>query len=301
MVNSEIQKFITKNSNDLENDLNSVWNLIRKSDCREEEIENLYFAKVICIPNLIQDIHFDDFNKIQLFRARNINCEDEDISLVSTFSYPPQNCTLQNRANMAKKPVFYCTDHPGTAIYEIKPESQDSIYLSVWKPKVDRILKISILISDKIPLNNPWYFLKDIIEDYFVNPNTPENSKVLIRLMSKIFKEEIEPYNLTSWISKFILYNNDQIDGLLYESVAGNSKQCNLVFHPNIVDRYFQIDRVYKMGEITRETTSDRLINPIEIPCQIGNLHNKKIIWRNFKKSDLAEYPFTKEKFSKMK
>lgn len=295
---SELNKLRLLSSVQYEMDLQTMWRDITNNKYEEHFIEELYFRKAIALPSFIYPIESDDFNQLEFFRARSIDSKREDISLISTFSYPPSDfCEDNGRANIANKPVFYCTDHPVTAIYELRPAVGATVYLSIWKSVIDRAIKVSPLISMEMPESNHWYFLAKEMSEHFNDKITTED--LLIKFLCKVFKEETKPYSLSSWIANYLIYKNDKIDGILYESIAGKFLQSNFAFHPNIADQYLRIDRIYKMENIAWSGLEKRYYNPQKIPNQIGELCGKVIIWRDFKESDLDKYPFSTTKFKK--
>ncbi len=101
--------------------------------------ENVY-KRTILLPQLPAYFNSTEFNNGTFYRVRkNINPTKEDLSLIKTFSYPePDFCRENGRANLKGKSIFYCSDVAATAILESKPEQNDTIYLSIWQPQINR-------------------------------------------------------------------------------------------------------------------------------------------------------------------
>lgn len=284
-----------------EKNLNELWELTKKNKYETKELLDLYFDKAISDPVFRYPLNPIDINKLEFFRCRVIDESKENINLITTFSYPPPAfCTKNGRANIIGNPVFYCTDHPGVAVYESKPGNGAINYISVWKTRFDREIIISPILSQNIPKSNPWSFLaSEIIKLKEKQKKISELLEPLYDFLNKVFLEETTPYQLSAWLSNYLLYENNILDALLYESVETKSLQCNWAFHPNIVDKYFFLDRVYKFENITFNETTKTFINPDEIANEIGVVTNKNIVWRKFIENDLKAYPFTKDKFMK--
>jgi hypothetical protein len=277
-----------------EKNLNELWKLTKKNKYENKELLDLYFEKSNLIPGFQYPIEPIDINKLEFFRCRVIDEKKENINLITTFSYPPPAlCKENGRANIIGRPVFYCTDHPGVAIYESKPENGNINYLSVWKTRFDREIKISPIISQNIPKSNIWSFLAfEIIKLKEKHKNISELLEPLYDFFNKVFLEETHPYQLSSWLSNYLLYENNIFDSLLFESIESKSLHCNWAFHPNIVDKYFILDKVYKFENFTLDVEKRTYSNPDKIPCEIGEITNENIVWRKFIENDLKVYPF---------
>lgn len=228
--------------------------LIDKSHLTQEEIRKLFYEKAIIFPNPIATLPSDTINLFKAFRVRlNIKESEEDLDLIRTFSYPnPCFCQDNGRANLKHKSVFYCADAFETAFAESKPVIGDTGYLSIWRINCDRDVNYSAFFPSTIPNKNMWYnaaieYQKKMVENVnnFGNDKS-EQLKLLFEFTSNIFIKETSPYSLTSWMANSLLYQYFGIDFIVYPSRATNNITCNIAFHPNFVDNYFKLDRVYK-------------------------------------------------------
>ncbi len=279
--------------------LDELWELTKGKKYNNKELEELYFNKAILIPAFIERLNQLDVNGLEFFRCRTIDEKKENTNLISTFSYP-MICKQNGRANITENPVFYCCDHPTVPIYENKSNNGDTVYLSIWKTKFDRNVNMSPLISLKMPKSNPWHFIvKKIINEKNKYGDISNRQKPLYEFINKLYLEEKEPYQLSSWISNYLLYQKNIFDCIIYESVAVNSLHCNWAFHPKIVDRYFSLDRVYKFDNIVYNHKTNKYSNPNKTPTEIGEVTNKNIEWRIFKDKDLVRYPLLKNNNTK--
>ena len=67
-------------------------------------------------PNLLMPLKCNSFN-FDLFRVRELSTFT-DLDNFSEYSYPPISYTKKGRCNFPNKPVFYCSNHPVTALFE---------------------------------------------------------------------------------------------------------------------------------------------------------------------------------------
>jgi hypothetical protein len=88
----------------------------------QEQIEKEFFKISSLLPFSDESIPFEDLNTKKIFRVRQqVNEETEDISLTSTFSYPPPFvCSKNGRANIKFSTVMYTAFDVQTAILELK-------------------------------------------------------------------------------------------------------------------------------------------------------------------------------------
>jgi RES domain len=123
-----------------------------------KDISNLYDENILLLPTL----HFNMPPKIvnipKAYRVRYIaDLEKNDINLVQTYSYPnPFFCSTNGRANVKKKPVFYCAFDQMTAIMEAKPKLNDIGYMSIWTISSDRDCHYTTFLSPSISTENRW-------------------------------------------------------------------------------------------------------------------------------------------------
>lgn len=125
--------------------------------CSYKEIEDKYYNLCIVLPTVSIMTDIEEFGRINLYRARLKKAmgQNEDIDLIQTYSYPPTYVITSNgRANIKYKSVFYCSDNYLASIFECEPEIGDVGYLSLWKPKVIRSLKMTLYVSEKMSHNN---------------------------------------------------------------------------------------------------------------------------------------------------
>ncbi len=92
--------------------------------------------------------------------------------------------------------------------------------------------------------------------------------------MAESFITEQSPYPLSSWLSHVSLYEDYIIDFIIYPSYTLQSIACNFAFHPNFVDNYFKLNKVYKLW-ITDVKDDGMSVLPLEV----GKVFNTNIKW----------------------
>ena len=97
------------------------------------------------------------------------------------------------------------------------------------------------------------------------------------------------PYTLTSFLSHDALYKIDSKDVIMYPSVASNSHYCNFAFHPNIVDRHLELEKVIRF---TVAGLDDDLGMQFGLG-QMGEIVENAIRWRqgSFGEVDFKNFP----------
>nr|WP_321357008.1 RES domain-containing protein [uncultured Draconibacterium sp.] len=254
-----------------------------------KEIGQLYFEYFPLIPYIWFGQKIERFNKHIFYRVRkNINENEEAINLTSTYSYPSSKlCEHNGRANRNGKSVFYCSDNAITAIMECQLKTGDIGYLSIWKPDAKREMRIQYSLPRHLRPDNKWNEVrKDIhplIEQHLIE-NYKEKKELYIALINYLFKKFISekfPYPLTSWLADNYLYSENWIDILLYPSVAGGQKDCNMAIHPNSVDDNIKFKKVIKFRVV------DAQVDKIAYrPISVGELKNQNIVWRKAQKDE---------------
>ena len=99
--------------------------------------------------------------------------------------------------------------------------------------------------------------------------------------MFQKFVIEEAPYPLTSWLADNFLYGENWIDVVLYPSVAGGQKDCNMAIHPNTVDNNIKFQKVikFKVMEVKETTIAYK-------PISVGELKHQLIEWRKAEENE---------------
>lgn len=263
-----------------------------------EKLYDKYFDLAVLLPQIIAYQNPEKFNNHRLFRVRlNINEESEDLSLIQTYSYPPTIiCTENGRANIKGRSVFYCSNDPTAALLESRPNIGDIAFVSIWKPIVNRQVKIAHCLPVNLEPSNHWNVMAleawRYTIDYYTEKAKEKNQHFieLNKFIAERFVNEKKPYYLTSWLSNEILCGKYWRDLILYPSIATNSKYCNMAIHPNFVNNYL------KFEQVIRVKIADTSIEQIAFNmARVGKINNNAIEW--VKPSDsqeilLKEYGF---------
>lgn len=263
------------------------------SDFTPLEIKIKYDHHAKIIPSIFGFLNPVKFNKLRFYRVRTcVNTSTENIELIKTFSYPPSKiCTENGRANLIGKSVFYCSDDLMTAVRESGISKDETGFLTIWKPKATRPIKISILLPNDLTHHNVWHEMAKegfayAIKHYGIkNPGIADQLLLLNKFVAEKFQSEAKPYYLTSMIADELLFGNLWTDSLLYPSNKSDSLFCNLAIHPNVVDNFLELEKV------VRFTVTD--IKNTIISYSVGryaeNLH-ANLTWK--KASHISEVDF---------
>jgi hypothetical protein len=224
------------------------------SNFTQDQIHDAYFDKAIILPNQSITIPNNELNQRYVFRVRlNINENQDDLSLIRTFSYPdPSFCQRNGRANLRNSSVFYCSDIPLTAFLESRSKINEIGYMGKWQLICPRDLTSIAFFPTDMSKKNYWYqtAIKKqqnlILEIRKMNSNKDRQLEYLFSYISKILANEKFPYSLSSWIANKMFYNYNGIDFLVYPSFVLKGDSCNLAFHPNFVEKYFQLSSILK-------------------------------------------------------
>lgn len=268
------------------------------SNLSNEEIYNIYYDFATILPFSYGIFKPAKFNQHKFYRARlNINNQKEDISLIQTYSYPPNYvCTEKGRANLNGKSVFYCSNNPNAAILECKPKIGDEGYLSIWKGNSTKSIKTGICLPWDLSEKNIWNLMAKDSFNHLMK-TLPSESKnkfnhfiALYKFINHKFITEEKPYPLTSMISNEMLYGDLHRDFIIYPSVIAEALLCNMAFHPNSVNENLKFEKVIKFKVVNLKN------NEIELVFgKVGQLENTKMIWKNNRLTEL-ENMFSKEK-----
>jgi hypothetical protein len=267
--------------------------LFSKSDALKDlpSIRAAYFEKAKILPNTVAQLSPEDINLLTAFRVRAKIQTEEDLSLIRTFSYPSTDaCRYNGRANIKNHPVFYCADNPITAIMESKLALGDTAFISVWRVRFTGSVQYAGYLPVNLPAKNPWFNTATIQFDKIKNhiqsiqSGKDEQLKILFEFLFQIFVTETEPYSLTSWLSHRMLYNFG-IQFIVYPSFQTKSWQCNMAFHPNVVDLFFSFHRVFefKMSRIDEDGGKFTI-------SKMGRMKSTGIIWTEAPEDEVQHF-----------
>lgn len=260
----------------------------------QDEISHFVYGQVGILPQLVGWHNAERFNKFDFYRVRlNIDPNKEDLSLISTYSYPPAIfCKENGRANVAGKSVFYCSNMPFAAIFESKAKVGDIGYLSIWSTRAQDRVKYSVSLPPLLPDENIWQELASGMHEFaegFLSNNFSDKEKqirYLYKFVTDQFTVENNPYTLTSWLANEILFGDVCRDFIIYPSIAGYSKFCNFAFHPNSVDNNLKFKKVIKF-KVEEIDSPNHLVYG---SGKVGEIVNTRIVWRKAKLKEEIDF-----------
>lgn len=280
----------------------SLLHKIDKASLSLPEIHKLFFKYASLLPQAVGYTTSETINLLKLSRVRlNIDTIKEDKQLIRTFSYPPSNICGQNgRANIKFKSVFYCADTAESALAEARPKVNDIAYLSKWSIQSDRDCRYSPFLSPSLPNLNPWMqsaseIYKVVVESSKkLGKDKSAQLELLFNFVAELFIKEQSPYSLTSWLSFISMYEDYGTDFIVYPSYTLNSIACNFAFHPNYVDNYFKLNKVYKLW--IQKVDSD---GASFLPLEVGKLFLTNIKWEKPTEEDMLFFKRDGNKITK--
>ncbi|MBK7871925.1 MAG: RES family NAD+ phosphorylase [Saprospiraceae bacterium] len=191
---------------------------------------------------------------------------------ISDLWYPPEEYVDVSRGNIPNNPVFYCSNDPGTAIFEIRPELNDwitSIEVRINLPVLEML--VMGLGFEDLDLETGNYSYIDI---------------GLNRFLKKKFKEEISYsqkhlyYKTALFVEAFI----KNIHGIIYPSMASNLKGWNFVLEKEFADNYLIFNKATVLKVIEKTSKFDFKIKCIYNSTEINQFGD--FIWERVNDCD---------------
>lgn len=263
-----------------------------------KEIDEKFFKAVHVMPQMVLGINPKMMNEQTFYRVRIVRSGEPkpDLNLVRSFSYPDPHFIKKNgRANLAGTTVFYCSDDINTALIEVCPKAGDTLYLSFWKMKCDRDIVYKGFFPHKsMPKESKIYQLALNYFKNYVDMNVENGAghkldqlNYLYDVIAETFTFQKSPYLLSSWLAHNMIYNYFGIDFLLYPSWQTQFIGTNLAMHPNFVDQFLSLDRVYtiEMKVVSIQVPGESTMNYFY--GKVGHVEKTNIQWLNFTKEDL--------------
>jgi hypothetical protein len=191
------------------------------------------------------DNHFEG-----LFRARIVtNISEQELLKTKCIWYPnwseiDENKHQFNRCSDKGQNFFYGSNYLGTTIKELDPKHNDLIIVGIF----DQINPETKLTSQYAGIEtlkkNPNY--NSLLEDFeFENINDKVIEQFIAsKFQEKISKAESYKYKLSIAFSN-ILLKNDDINCIIYPSVASNLEYANYGIKPDFFDSFFICKSLY--------------------------------------------------------
>lgn len=192
-----------------------------------------------------------------LYRVRPLYSPSyPDLGLIREYSYPPIDKVGLNRCNYKRKPVFYCSQDPRTAILEtIKEENTEVTFcISVWENQTQEAgyrYRLASFLQSVTNENNPAHSIKmrahQLLVDKLKEENVPENEIEGVVTLRQYFHDAfVDPnsYNISAFLAHKSIFK-EETDVLLYPSVQSNGNSYNLAISPNFADNHLRFKRCY--------------------------------------------------------
>lgn len=190
---------------------------------------------------------------------------------------PPEKVTSLQRANRDNQPLFYCSiGAAGVPLSELGVKSGDFIVLSSWCVKsklfVNNVGYSSDLMNKRYQQNN-WgkndnNKVNVVIKDFFAN----EFTQIVSKNHEYLYKMSIAIAELHFGKEK------DFFNGILYPSIALNSKSENLVLTPKTVDNHLFIKDVNYI--LVKEQIEEHKYNFTVLDWTNSFTNNGEIEWK---------------------
>ncbi|SDX36118.1 RES domain-containing protein [Flavobacterium degerlachei] len=234
----------------------------------------------------------------KMFRVREYEpIKNKD--LFNEYSYPPTDFVGDGRCNFKKKPVFYCSNNPITALLEVIRNTEyksKKFCISTWSliDNNEDLIIDNFLQSNLHPLNIFQNLANSQIENIdkvFEQKLNNEQKLGIIEFYKFLDSKFIEDkdYSISSFLAHRRLYadHNFRSDIIIYPSVQTESKSVNFAIQPNFVDNCMKIERFYIVELDYYDKTSNKFSLTFS---KYGKIEKNVILWRNLKLDDLEDY-----------
>jgi len=212
-------------------------------------------------------VHDLDLSKSSLFRCRWHREKDEiPFKKVRDLWHPPLGSLRYGRANFPGYRLLYTAEEYSTAL--IETFSKECQYITMWEFKIKHsqpiIFNLSKQILDK---RKPLPYAKDQLILNFI----------LREITKRVNENEVVKYLPINILCRLNLAN--QFDGIIYDSVAADSKRFNLAFKPEFMEQNFDTIsyRLFKIEEI--KSNVKFRIKCISIADKVEEGLNGRISW----------------------
>lgn len=183
---------------------------------------------------------------------------------IKEMKYPPVEKARINRANLPGEPILYCSDDPGTTLFEVRPQKVGDWITSI---EIDVPVKVVDLLVLGVELD-------DRLGSGLSEIEKGVHTFLREKFSAKVHPDESHLYHLT--IAFINLYIGDK-HGVMYPSVASNLKGRNIALKTDFVDKYgmFGVATIH-------EVTAMKSDYNMEVKCVYRSLELKEngdFIW----------------------
>ncbi|WP_223883503.1 hypothetical protein, partial [Arenibacter lacus] len=210
-----------------------------------EEIEQLFSQEILGHTRPTINISPDG-----LFRARIItNTKDKDIQTTKSIWYPnfdeiPSKHHQLNRCSNIGQNFFYSSNYLGAVIKELNPVDGDLVMIGIFHKKFPETKIRSQYAGIEALKANPKENIE--LKNY---KYVSENDKLIEKYISSKFQERVENGEEHKYKSSIafsnILLKNENINCIIYPSVASDLKSVNYGIKAKFVDEFLYCKSIY--------------------------------------------------------
>jgi hypothetical protein len=244
-------------------------------------------------PHLLQPQKCNEFN-LSLFRVRDLSTFTNP-DIFSEHSYPPSHMTKMGRCNFPETPVFYCSNDPGTSLFEVIRDNnfkQKQFCISRWKVKPsEEILFFENFLRTPLPEENTFKEMNSTLikkfDKTFEGKLSLDKRNGLIKYFEYLDNSFINDnsYSLSATIAHNSLFREHETrtDILMYPSKQSNLRGVNLAINPNFVNNNMYLDRFYvvEVNMLSEDKSKYKLTF-----MQYGTVVNRLTHWRKITETD---------------
>lgn len=161
---------------------------------------------------------------------------------IRRLGYPPPAIAPQGRANRAGRPMLYCCASRAAPFFELQPTVGQTVALAHWTTTAPMIVNhAGYTHTTFVRLGS----VRKYQPRYRCSTADEEISAGFADLFTRKMDVEHEGrlYKLTSTIADFLTEPADQLDGLIYPSVAMRANSDNLALKPRYADRHLKFEK----------------------------------------------------------
>lgn len=201
------------------------------------------------------------------------------------------------RCNDKGESIFYASSETDTSICEIQPENNSFITMISCKPTRTQLNAIVQVIGvDRLSNIRDEY--RTIFRDHYnslretlgsdFDKNLLIDNFITEQFTQIVNKKEDWKYKISIAITKFFI-EAPRVVGIIYPSIAANSKGANFAFKPEFANTALQIDGagMYEINNVTDSDISCRLIMSPDTLCTDGF---GPITWRTLEISEMQNF-----------
>ena len=229
----------------------------------------------------------ENMSELGLYRARWVDPMTTDISRIAAHSYPPKRyCKALGRANRPGRPVFYASENPKSALFEIGAPSDYSrtLIVSQWKLNQPTFKFFPVLPGEggncrTGEVQGQWV---DAMRAYLMQQQSGKVDS-LMRIFDCLSRLYLgNNYPVTSWLADSVLYRNyPKLDAIVYPSIAKRKQGVCFAIRPSVIDGHgFILKKAFAVDNVSIVYTStDGDMNVTGSNPRIATVKGNQLEW----------------------